>query len=66
MEPEAIAGAKASIERTRPILIVESVKSDKAALRAAIEQLGYRLFEAGMNLLAIHESDKTAAHVKPQ
>jgi len=64
MEPEAIAGAKASIERARPILIVESVKSDKAALRRTLQQLGYRLFEAGMNLLAIHESDHTATLVK--
>jgi hypothetical protein len=30
-----------------------------------LEQLGYRLFEMGMNLLAIHESDKTLGHVNP-
>jgi hypothetical protein len=65
MEIEALAGAKAAIERARPILIVEAVKSDKAALRATLEQLGYRLFEMGINLLAIHESDRTAAHVTP-
>ncbi|HLH90090.1 MAG TPA: FkbM family methyltransferase [Xanthobacteraceae bacterium] len=64
MELEAIAGARASIERTRPILIVEAIKSDRAALRATIEPLGYRLFAAGLNLLAIHESDNTATHVK--
>jgi hypothetical protein len=27
-------------------------------------QLGYRLFEMGLNLLAIHASDSTATHVK--
>ena len=64
MELEALAGASASIARARPILIVESIKSDKAALRATIERVGYRIFEVGMNLLAIHESDHTAAHVK--
>jgi FkbM family methyltransferase len=63
MELEALAGARGSIERARPILIVEAVKSDKAALRATLEQLGYRLFEMGINLLAIHASDHTAGHV---
>jgi FkbM family methyltransferase len=64
MEPEAIAGAQDSIARTRPILIVESIKADKAALRQTLERLGYRLFEVGLNLLAVHASDNTAAHVK--
>jgi FkbM family methyltransferase len=64
MEIEAIEGAGASLTRCRPVLIVESVKSDKARLRGALEQLGYRLFEMGINLLAIHETDKTLTHVK--
>jgi FkbM family methyltransferase len=65
MELEALEGGKESLVRSRPILIVESVKSDKAKLRSVLEQLGYRLFEMGMNLLAIHESDKTLGHVNP-
>jgi hypothetical protein len=28
-------------------------------LRAVMEKLGYRVFEMGLNLLAIHGSDKT-------
>jgi FkbM family methyltransferase len=64
MELEALEGGKASIARSHPILIVEAVKSDKAKLRGFLEQLGYRLFEIGMNLLAVHDSDKTLTHVK--
>src|SRR5215469_9756567 len=64
MEPEALEGAKASIARSHPVLIVEAVKTDKAKLRGVLEQLGYRLFEIGMNVLALHESDKTLTHVK--
>jgi len=65
MELEAIEGAEASLTRARPILIVESIKSDKAVLRATLERLGYRVFEMGLNLLAIHASDQTLTHLKP-
>jgi FkbM family methyltransferase len=65
MELEALEGGKESLVRSRPILIVESVKSDKAKLRSVLEQLGYRVFEMGMNFLSIHESDRTLGHVKP-
>jgi FkbM family methyltransferase len=65
MEIEAVAGAAGSLERARPILIVESIKSDKARLREILARLGYRLFDTGMNLLAVHESDQTLTHVKP-
>lgn len=64
MELEALEGGKAAIARCHPILIVETVKIDKTKLRGALEQLGYRVFEIGMNMLAMHESDKTLTHVK--
>jgi FkbM family methyltransferase len=64
MELEAIEGAVASIARCRPILIIESIKSDKVRLQQILEQQGYRLFEAGLNLLAVHYEDKTSSHVK--
>ncbi|SEC28943.1 methyltransferase, FkbM family [Rhizobiales bacterium GAS188] len=64
MELEAIEGAAASLARSRPVLIVEAIKTDKARLRLVLENLGYRLFEMGLNLLAIHETDKTLTHVK--
>jgi FkbM family methyltransferase len=65
MEVDAIEGATQSLARLLPILIVESIKSDKAKLRASLEKFGYRLFEIGLNLLAVHETDKTLTHVKP-
>jgi FkbM family methyltransferase len=64
MELEAIEGAAASLARTHPILIVESIKTDKARLRQTLEERGYRLFEMGLNLLAVHASDKTLNHIK--
>jgi FkbM family methyltransferase len=64
MELDAIAGAKASIERARPILLVESIKTDKAVLARTLQELGYHLFDVGLNVLAVHQSDRTATHIK--
>ena len=64
MEIEAIEGAAASLARCRPVLIVESIKADKARLRQMLESHGYRLFDAGLNLIAVHGDDKILAHVK--
>jgi FkbM family methyltransferase len=65
MELEALAGAAASLARCRPVVIVESMKSDKSKLYEALGKQGYRVFEAGINLLAIHGEDKTLGHFKP-
>ena len=61
---EALEGAAACLARCRPVLIVESMKSDKGKLYEALEKQGYRVFEAGINLLAIHTEDKTLGHFK--
>jgi FkbM family methyltransferase len=65
MELDAIEGAAASVARCHPILIVESIKSDKAKLNEILLGHGYRLFGMGINILAIHETDKSLTHVKP-
>jgi FkbM family methyltransferase len=59
MELEALAGAAACLARCRPVVIVESLKSDAGRLRETLEKHGYRVFTAGINLLAIHGEDKT-------
>jgi FkbM family methyltransferase len=61
METEALTGAAASLARCRPVVIVESLKSDVRRLRETLERQGYRVFMAGINLLAIHGEDKTLA-----
>jgi FkbM family methyltransferase len=65
MELDAIEGAAASLARCRPILIVESIKSDKAKLSEVLLGHGYRLFDMGLNILAVHESDKSLGHIQP-
>ena len=59
MELEALAGATASLARCRPAVIVEAMKSGQHSLREVLEKQGYRLFNAGINLLGVHGEDKT-------
>jgi FkbM family methyltransferase len=51
MELEALHGAKATIQRCRPIICVEWIKSDKHAITALLD--GYKVSECGMNLIAM-------------
>jgi FkbM family methyltransferase len=65
MEVEALEGAAASLARCRPIMLVETIKSDKAKLNQILLGHGYRLFGMGLNILAIHQTDKSLGHVQP-
>jgi FkbM family methyltransferase len=57
MELEALEGAHQTIERTRPIFLVKSIKAGREGLRNFLDERGYKVVEAGINLLAIHKSD---------
>jgi FkbM family methyltransferase len=57
MELEALEGAQQIIERSRPVILVESIKAGSERLRAFLDQRGYKVVEAGINLLAIHKTD---------
>jgi FkbM family methyltransferase len=59
MELEALEGADKTIRSSRPILLVEKIKSDGEQLHRWFGDRGYVLQEAGINLLAIHSDDKT-------
>jgi FkbM family methyltransferase len=57
MELEALEGARQTIERSRPIFLVESIKAGRERLRGFLSDCGYKVVEAGINLLAIHKTD---------
>jgi len=57
MELEALEGARQTIERCRPVILVESIKAGRERLRAFLDERGYKVVEAGINLLAIHKID---------
>ena len=57
MELEALEGARQTIGRGHPVILVESVKAGRDRLRGFLDEHEYRVVEAGVNLLAIHRSD---------
>jgi FkbM family methyltransferase len=63
MELDALAGSFKCIERHRPVLLIETIKSDKIKLRALLESCDYSVFEVTLNFLAIHKIDKALMHV---
>jgi FkbM family methyltransferase len=63
MEEEALAGAEGTINRCKPILYVETVKSDKDSIIGTLEGWGYKVIPHGMNVIAIHTTDETLSHV---
>ena len=64
MELEALEGAQKLLEASRPIVLVEQVKTEPERLRALLEERGYRVVDAGVNLLAIHRSDPTLSELQ--
>jgi FkbM family methyltransferase len=64
MELEALDGARQLIETSKPVVLVESIKVGAEPLRAWLDERGYRVVDAGMNLLAIHRSDPTLSQLQ--
>jgi FkbM family methyltransferase len=64
MEIDVLEGAVETIQRHRPIIFVETIKSEKNAISSRLLSSGYRIFELGINFLAIHSSDRCLSEVK--
>jgi FkbM family methyltransferase len=64
METSVLEGAMSTIALHNPIIAAEMIKSNREDLRSKLEALNYQLFEVGMNLLAIHKSDRSLAHLE--
>jgi FkbM family methyltransferase len=66
MELEALEGASSTIDRSHPIMLIEKIKTDAGKLHQWLGERGYEIIEAGINVLAIHTSDKTLAEIRPK
>jgi FkbM family methyltransferase len=64
MELEALEGARQTIDRSHPIMLLERIKADNAQLTSWLETHGYKVAQAGINLVAVHSDDKTLADIK--
>ena len=61
---ELDAGAAQCVGSLRPILLIETIKSDKNAIAAWLDNLGYTAMDIGINFFAIHTGDKCLPHIK--
>lgn len=66
MELEVLRGARATLERCKPIVMAEVIKSDQGALLQFLQAAGYQVITEGMglNLLAFHESDPSRLQIR--
>ena len=64
MELEALEGARGVLTMSRPILLVESIKSARETITALLVELGYHVVDAGINILAVHKTDPTINQLK--
>jgi FkbM family methyltransferase len=64
MEMEALRGAVRSIERHRPLLLVERLKTREQDIADFLSARGYILLPLGINVLAAHESDPVSHFIR--
>jgi FkbM family methyltransferase len=64
MEVEVLEGAKATLTKYLPIIIVEGIKSDQQAIIRALVSYGYEWFPFELNYLAVHPGDPTRQIIK--
>jgi len=64
MEMEALLGAAESLRQFKPHLIIEKIKSKEVEIVPFLQNLGYKTFPMGINILGIHEADPTLLNLK--
>jgi FkbM family methyltransferase len=64
MEMEVLAGAAQSISKNKPALLIETIKVDATKLGEWLVVRDYKIFQVGINALAIHASDPVLRHLK--
>jgi FkbM family methyltransferase len=64
MELEVLAGAGESIQRYKPAMLIEVIKSDKAEISKRLQAWGYDAFPMGLNILAVAHDDPLVPHIK--
>lgn len=64
MEEQVLTGAVNTIEKHCPQLVIEKIKSNEKNLEKWLEDRDYKLFQFGLNILAIHDSDPTLSKMQ--
>ena len=63
MELEVIDGAMQLIEKHKPVLLLEYVKSDSDKILQIFRDLGYATYQLGINVLLIHLDDPSGVGI---
>jgi FkbM family methyltransferase len=66
MECEVLEGAKRTIRQCLPVIMVEHLKTGADKIVEFLRHYGYGMAELGVNILAIHATDRTATGFGPQ
>ena len=66
MECEVLEGAKRTVRQSLPVVIVEHLKAGPEDIVKFLTHYGYNIAELGVNILAIHSTDRTAEGFGPQ
>lgn len=64
MELEVLDGARQIIERCRPAMMIEAIKTDQTALFELLTNYGYRVYKHHLNFIAIHSTDRSDSFLK--
>ncbi|NNU44958.1 FkbM family methyltransferase [Ramlibacter montanisoli] len=66
MEADVLRGARATLQRCRPIVMAEMIKSNLDELVSLLDAAGYHVITegAGLNLVALHESDPARQQIR--
>lgn len=64
MELDVLEGARGIIEAHHPVMIIETIKCSWDGLSILLDGYGYKVYQMGINVLAVHESDPTLGNVK--
>ena len=63
MEEAVLEGATVTIDKSKPILFIEVLKSNPDVIHKNLSALGYEIFSMGMNSLAVHKEDPTLKNI---
>ena len=64
MEIQALHGALETIERGKPLMLIEHIKTNVDNITNFLSNYGYKIYPMGINIFAIHESDPIADQIK--
>ena len=64
MEIEVLEGARESIAKYHPQMMIEVIKSDMEGIKRILNGEGYTIYPMGINLLAVHRDDPVLQKIK--